>query len=142
MDDRHYSEDELLDRLYGVSARNDGHLDMCPKCGGRWRRLTQARSVVLAQAAFEVPERLLAAQRAEILARTEMRPVSRWLPGPMPAMAMALLCAIVIVISRPAPQPVEISDTQFFAEMYSVAESSEPAAAAPIENLFQGEQSK
>ena len=72
----------------------------------------------------------------------QRRAARPWLPGPVPALAIALVCAMVILFHRPAPQPVEISDAQFFAEVYSVAEASEPQAAAPIQNLFQGEQSK
>ena len=140
MDDKHYSGDELLDRMYGLSARSDGHLDECGECLVRWQLLSQARASSLARQRPEVSETFLSQQRAKTMEKIRRRASRPWLPGPVPALAMASLCAVAIILYRPAMQPIEISDAQFFAEMYSMAEADEPMAAAPIENLFQGEQ--
>ena len=142
MEDRHFSEDELLDLLYGVSSRADSHIDRCFDCRLRWESLTKARSLELAKLQPDFPETLLRKQRESVKAAIDRRATKYWLPGPIPALALAMLCAIAILICRPKPQPVEISDAQFFAEIYSVAEANEPQSAAPIQNLFQGEQSK
>ena len=142
MDDRHLSEDELLDRLYGVSARSDLHLDACPGCRGRWNRLCGARAAELARRQPEVPDTVPLQQRMKLMSVIERRAARPWLPRPVPALALAMVCAIAVLISRTAPVPesYQVSDAQFFAEVYRVAESTQPRSAAPIENLFQGEQ--
>ena len=144
MDDRHLSEDELLDKLYGVSVRSDVHLDACAECRGRWNQLSKARAAELARQQPDIPASLLLRQREELMATIERRTAGTWLPRPVPALALAMVCAVAVVISRPAPvpEPVRISDAQFFSEIYTVAESNGPQSAALIQNLFQGEQSQ
>ena len=142
MDERHLSEDEFLDRLYGVSARSDGHFAACPECRGRWNVLCRARAAELERQQPDIAETVLLQQRRTLLSVIERRAAKPWLPGPIPALAMAMVCAIAVLISRPAPvpEPYQISDAQFFAEVSRVAESTQPRSAAPIEYLFQGEQ--
>ena len=142
MDDRHFSEDELLDKLYGISLRSDGHLDACPDCLERWNGLCEARAAELARQQIEVPENVLLQQRTKLMSAIERRTARPWLPRPVPVLALAMVCAIAVLISSPGPtpEPYQVSDAQFFAEVYRVAESSQPRSAAPIENLFQGEQ--
>lgn len=144
MEDRHFSGDELLDELYGISARLRPrlHLDTCDECRGRWNAICKTRSLELARPQPEVPEAFLLHQRVKLMNTIERRAVRPKLPGLVPAMALAIVCAIAILLTRPAPvpEPYRISDAQFFTEAYNVAESSEPRSAAPIRNLFQGEQ--
>ena len=142
MDDRHYNEDELLDRLYGISARSCVHLDACEECRSRWNALCNSRSAELARLQSEPAESYLLHQHVKLMNTVLHRTDRPWLPGPLPALALALVCAMAILLIRPAPisEPYRISDAQFFAEAYRVAESIEPRSAAPIRNLFQGEQ--
>ena len=142
MEDRHYSDDELLNCLYGVGERTDHHLDHCQECSSRWSSLRDSRAVELHRLQAEAGESNLAQQRAAVLSRIESKARRPWLPGPIPAFATAVLCLVASLLYQPAPRSVEISDAQFFAEVYSVAESNEPRASAPIENLFQGEQAQ
>lgn len=142
MGDRHLSEDELLDKLYGVSVRSGNHLEACAACRDRWTELSQARAAELARQQPDIPEALLVRQQRKVMTVIEGRTARVWLPRPLPALALALVCAVAVVLSRPAPvpEPYRISDAQFFSEVYSVAESTEPQSAAPIQNLFQGGQ--
>ena len=142
MDDMHLSEDELLDRLYGISGRSDVRLDLCSECRGRWNALSKARSSQLARQQPDLTEAFLSHQRVKLMSAIERRAARPWLPGPLPALAAAMVCAVAVVLSlpKPAPEPYRISDAQFFSEVYSVAESNAPRSAEPIQNLFQGEQ--
>jgi hypothetical protein len=58
-----------------------------------------------------------------------------------PAFAAALgVLVLALVLSRPAPKPepsMAANDSQFFTEVYTIVEASEPAAAAPIRGLFE-----
>jgi hypothetical protein len=141
MEERHLSEDELLDRLYGVSARSDSHFDACPECRCRWNVLCEARGAELARQQPAISEAVLVQQRMLVINAIKRRAARAWLPGPVPAFAMAMVCVVAVLISRPAPVPEssQISDAQFFAEAYKVAESTQPRSAAPIRYLFQGE---
>ena len=67
MDDRHLSEDELLDRLYGVPTRSDIHLDACPDCRGRWNVLCRARAAELHRQPPDIVEAVLLQQRRKLL---------------------------------------------------------------------------
>ena len=142
MDDRHLSDDELLDRLYGIAVQSDVHLDACAECRGRWNALCKARSSELARHQLNMTEAFLLHQRVKVMSAIERRAARPWLPGPFPALAAAMVCAVAIILTlpSPAPEPYQISDAQFFSEVYSVAESNAPQSAAPIQNLFQGEQ--
>jgi hypothetical protein len=57
--------------------------------------------------------------------------------------ATAAVLLLAVVLYRPAPAPKEsgpLSDAEFFAEVYSLARSSEPVAAEPMHALFEEEQ--
>jgi hypothetical protein len=142
MDDRHFSDDELLHRLYGIGERADHDLERCVTCSARWNSLCEARAAELSRMQAEKDESFFSQQRRAVLSQIESKARRSWLPGPVPAFATAMVCLIATLLYQPAPQPVEISDAQFFAEVYSAAEWNEPRAAAPIENLFQGEQAQ
>lgn len=136
----HWSDEDLLDRLYGV-GREDGHLEHCEHCLRRWQQLQLRRSEVLRQP--ELSQELLISQRNQIRAGLES--------GRRPALAfrlaptLATLSVVVlgVVLSRPAPDPVPslaanaYSDSQFYTEIYGMVESTEPTVAEPIYALFE-----
>ena len=130
---RHLNNDELIERLYGV-GRDDAHVENCRECAERLNEL-RARREKLAPAQ-EVSSEFLAAQRRKIYSRLgEERRTSRaWAP----ALAAASLLAIGVFIYKPA-QPIhtESADAELFADVYSMEQTTEPRAAAPIHALFE-----
>lgn len=134
----HFSDDELLDRLYGI-ADNDDHLESCPECASRSTALEKRRRE-LAQPE-PVSTQFLAAQRRAIYSRLGEQPHSRmkWAP----ALAAACLLIIGLVVYRPIAAPpvhTDSGDAQLFADVYSMEQSTEPQAAAPIHELFEDNQ--
>jgi hypothetical protein len=140
---RHLNHDELLERLYGIGGREaHAHFLECEECAGRYAAYERRRSE--AAAPVEVSTGFLAAQRRAIYARMEEPPRSqaKWAP----ALAAGLLLALGLFLrwpsvhppERPAPAvKAEISDEQLFSDVYSIEESIEPRAAAPIQRLFE-----
>jgi hypothetical protein len=141
----HLNDQELLDRLYGLAEPGD-HLTSCSDCSTRWEEM-RARKTQLS-AAPEVSTDFLAAQRRAIYTRLGERPRSnyRWAS----AVAAAGLIVGVFFVNRPviAPPPAvavhatpsaasDASDAQLFAEVYSMRDSTESRAAAPIRALFE-----
>ncbi len=133
---RHWSDDELLGRLYGIGPQ-EPHLEECALCGARWRELADRRRLLLDPPA--VPEGFLQDQRASILRRLESVSLSRWSRRLVPAFAV-LLVVLAVALSGPSPDTGEKLaglDSQFYSEVYSVVSSAEPRVAAPIRALFQ-----
>lgn len=139
----HLSEDALLDAVYGI-AGNDAemHLRRCVDCAQRLHEWHEKRAA--AAASIEIPGEFLATQRRKIYERIERPSPKRWLWAPGLAAACAL--AVGIFVYHPAPQqqqrnkPSEISDTQLFRDIYSMEQTPEPAAAAPVRALFEEQQ--
>ena len=144
----HLSDRELLDRLYGLGDKSD-HLSACAECSARWEAMRTRKTQIAA--APEVSNEFLMAQRRRIYSRMGEHPASgyRWAS----AMAAACLVAGLFIVNRPvsAPAPAaqtpralpaghEPSDAQLFADVYSLQESMEPRAAAPIHALFQDQE--
>jgi len=130
----HLSDDQLIDRLYGLAGEQN-HLADCPQCSARFdameiRRREMAR---LAPPSAEV----LAAQRRVIHSRLGERPNRRmkWIPA-MAAGALAIAALVYRPAVPPAPHP-DPADAQLFSEVYSMEQSTEPTAAAPIHGLFE-----
>ena len=143
MEDRHYNDDGLIDCLYEVASVDAAHLERCAECRERWARLAAARKALLASPPDPALDARLDRQRRQILASVaESRPTAAMF-RPMPAVALAGLVLLALQLSRPVPAPQpdraasRISDTQFFAEISAVVESTEPDPAAPIRGLFQ-----
>lgn len=134
----HLSDDQLLERLYGAAAHP--HVESCEECSARYGELERRRAE-LAEAA-PVAADFLAAQRRRIYARLERQ--ARWRLKWAPAAAAALALAIGFAVYRPeAPKPAvhpDSGDAQLFSEMYSMEQSTEPRAAAPIHALFEDDQ--
>ncbi|HSW49768.1 MAG TPA: hypothetical protein VLH09_06305 [Bryobacteraceae bacterium] len=139
MTTRHWEEDDLIGRLYGVGPE-DGHLEECPECAGRWQALLAARQQVLEPPS--VAEDLLAAQRRAIRRRVGA-PGRRmgWLPyAASAALGAAAVVLLVVLLRGPGPALVPaFSDAELYAEAYAEAVSGETEALAPIHALFEVE---
>ena len=133
----HYSDKELIDRLYGI-GRRDTHLDECGYCHRRWLQVQERRQEVLALP--KVPADLLAAQRRKVYERLERERQGDWGHRLAPALAALSVVVLGLILSRPGPSPqptLASSDSGFYTEIYSMVESSEPLAAEPIHGLFE-----
>jgi anti-sigma factor RsiW len=135
----HLSDDALLDALYGL-ADHEPHLRGCAICAQRFGEWRRRRESLAAAADGGVSSDFLAAQRRKIYERLE-RPEPkrlRWAP----ALAMACLVAVGVLVYHPATPPTpqqraDVSDSQLFSDAYSMDQSLEPIAAAPIHALFE-----
>jgi hypothetical protein len=134
---RHLTDDELIDRQYGLG--DNSHIEDCEECAARLHQMHQRKSEVVA--AKEVPAEFFNAQRRKIYARLDEKPRSRGMWAP--ALAAACLLAIGIFVYRPS-EPVapraDAGDAQLFSEVYSMEQSTEPMAAAPIHALLEDNQ--
>ncbi|MEO8050928.1 MAG: hypothetical protein ABI833_10975 [Acidobacteriota bacterium] len=144
----HLSEDVLLDTVYGIAGNDaDAHLSRCADCAQRLQEWHEKRATMVAS--VEIPGDFLAAQRTKIYERIERPSRKYWLWGPGLAAACALAVGVFVyhpemesVLKNPAPQQqpakrAEISDAQFFRDIYSMEQTVEPAAAAPARALFE-----
>jgi hypothetical protein len=135
----HLSDDQLIDLLYGVEQVTP-HLAECEACTARFEAFEQRHRESIPT--VPVTGEFLAAQRRQIHARLDQRPVTRlkWVP----ALVAACLLFVMVLVHRPTPAPVthtDSGDAQLFSEVYSMEQSSvEPAAAAPIHELFEDNQ--
>ncbi len=130
----HLETDQLIDQIYGLEEY--AHLRECAECAARWRAMESRRKELTAP--DPVSNEFLAAQRRMIYARmTQPAPHRlRWLP----ALAAAGVLAIMALVYKPSAPPAahpDPGDAQLFSEVYSMEQSTEPAAAAPIHELFE-----
>ncbi len=139
MNGKHWTDEELLERLYDV-GRDDDHLEVCANCGERWNALLLRRQV--SKAGIEVKQSLLLRQRLAVMERIETpTPMLVWWRA---AAVLAGCCAMVlsVLIYRPQQPKAAVqtasSDAQFFAEIYFEVQQTEPRAVKPIHRLFQG----
>jgi hypothetical protein len=154
----HLTSDDLLNRLYGLGeaeGESGKHLLDCQECAARLRgfKVRQTEAVAASGAAVEVSNEFLASQRRQVYARLE-EPAAfhgRWAPA---ALAAGFLLAAGLFLYHPAPQKIahqapahpvaaqraELTDDQLFSNIYSLEESVEPRAAAPIRALFEGDE--
>ena len=147
---QHFSEDELLLRLYGAYEKNGAHLDACPKCRERWFALLDRREELVGELQAAVKHHDLLQQRRQILNRIEQPARAH---GPLrsvwvPATVAALLVAGIIAEKVPEPKQAspkpsiskadEASELEarWFEDVYSVSQRLEPRAASPIRGLF------
>ncbi len=144
LDKAHWTEEAMLDRLYGLDPRaglDASHLDSCAECSARFSSLQARRSVVV-DAHAPVSEDRLRAQRLAVFARIETarRP---WVWRLVPAAATALVVMMGVALHQPAPvvepKPVAVlaqSDRELLSEIATLMEEDEPRAAVPIRGLF------
>lgn len=145
----HWSDDELIGRMYGVGPEEPvrlAHLEACPDCAARRSALAIRRAALVESArSAAVDENLLRAQRDAVWRRLEgsQRP---WVRRFAPVGAMSLLLLFAFVLDRPVPQPepVEVavasqqptSDDELFREIASMMDETTPRAARPVLGLF------
>lgn len=136
---RHLTDDELIDRVYGIENDGTAHLAACDECSARWQAFDQRHRAMIP--ATPVTTEFLAAQRRGIHARLDRQPATRlkWAP----ALVAACLLALAVLVHRPAPVQAphsDAGDAQLFSEVYSMEQSTEPRAASPIHELFEDNQ--
>ncbi len=147
----HFSNDELIDRLYLAGNEND-HLASCAECAQRFEEMKRTKSIATEPA--PVSYEFLAAQRRAIYTRLGEDPGARvrsrlaWAP----ALAAVALLLAGITMRHPQAKPVTTAngvsatqtlsneDAQLFADVYSMEQSLEPSVAAPIHTLFEENQ--
>jgi hypothetical protein len=142
---RHLSDDELIDRLYGLGDR----VHECAQCDARLRAMEQRRIEIAS--ATPVSGDFLAAQRRGIYSRLGQSPKSQlsWAPATVAALCLAVAGLVVLHTSPRVPAPSGVSshavshpdaaaaDAQLFSDVYAMEQSSEPRAAAPIHALIE-----
>jgi hypothetical protein len=154
---RHLTNDELMDQLYGFGGPEGGlHLAECVDCTHRYAAFERKRAEMAAGSASELAPSVLAAQRRAVYARLGEAARNQTRLGSLfglgshfgltPALAAAALLALALVlyhpstpvVSRPTPPAHgDLTDDQLFSDVYSIEESDEPRAAAPIQGLFE-----
>lgn len=136
---KHWSNEELIDRLYEVGGGDEAHLGECAECRERWEALLVRRKEALA--APDVPAALLAEQRRQIHRRMGERRAGFWNLRLAPALAALAVVFMGVTLIRPTPEPVPATlasnDDTFFTDIYTMLESAEPAAIAPLHSLFE-----
>jgi hypothetical protein len=143
----HLTQDELLEQLYGVGGK-DAHLKDCADCSGRMEALLLVRARLRNDSdALSVSDSFLAKQRRTIYARLDQAAAAHvhWAPALAGAglLAMGLVLFPHAQVRAPhAPVPtarVELNtNEQLFSDLYSMEQSVEPEAVAPIHELFEG----
>jgi hypothetical protein len=137
MRDKHWSDEELVAKLYGVGPE-DGHLDECESCARRWEAI-RGRHKSLRAPAIEVPETFLAAQRRAIHVRLGEKPHA--FPRLLYPVLAALLLAMFLVVKRPPPEEPSparrIPDSQLFDDVFRIVSDTEPSSIGPIRSLFE-----
>lgn len=147
----HWSEDRMLERLYGLEAPpelNETHLDECPECAPSWKALAESRASLLAQPAPRVSEQRLRHQRQAVFAQIEKRHAHKvWTFAP--AAATALLIVFGIALQTPAPVPetqtaavISQTDRELFTEIAELMEDDMPRATGAFRGLFDTDNSR
>jgi hypothetical protein len=136
MQERHWTDDELIERLCGV-ASEDAHLAECADCARRWQLLREKRQSLFG-APLHVSDAFLARQRRSIQERIEG---AKWRPLRLaPALAAALLLAFVLLTMRPTPPepPREVaSEEELLEDVYMLVATPEPYAIEPVQQIFE-----
>jgi hypothetical protein len=144
----HLNDDQLIDRLYGVSD----FAHQCKECDTRLRAIERKRAELASPAPVSVD--FLAAQRRAVYSRLGERPKSRLAWVPATAAALFLVAAGVVVshksypgsapisgpsgvVSHAVSHPDAAADAQLFSDVYAMEQSAEPRAAAPIHALIE-----
>ncbi len=138
MSDRHYSDDDLVARLFGLGLE-DTHFADCKECTRRWDQIRR-RDQLRRSAEIEVSAEVLAAQKRAIYARAERKSGSlplRWLPLPAAALLVLLMVFTVFKPASRTPTKDVISDDQALQDVFTVNSRIEPAGLRPVERLFE-----
>ena len=136
MNDRHWTIDELISRLYAVGGGDETHLASCASCRARWDGIIARRLAVTSPP--PVAGERLAAQRRAVWARIDASGTNPLRLRVASGLAFAATSVIALLLSMPGPQPSrEVADAQFFSEVQSMVEAVEPGAVSPIHGLFE-----
>lgn len=140
MADRHWSDEQLLARLYGME-QGDGHLHDCAECLRRWKEICARRRELLGNRPH-VSTGYLAEQRNAVRKRiTAESPRLRLRLAP--ALAALLLLVAVVMLFQPwskPPTPPQTADNKVFEDAFTLASAEEPEAVEPIQALFEVQQ--
>lgn len=154
--DVHVPTAAMVDAFYGLADARavsvlHAHLAECKACTGRWEALARNRSESVSP--IEASPEFFAAQRRKIYERMERSQPKIWRVWvPVATAAVALTAAVLtfgpaaeparqesIIVSsavNTAVNTAEVNDAQLFSDVYSLEQSYEPSAAAPIQALF------
>jgi hypothetical protein len=134
MSGKHWTDDELLEHLYGLRS-GDRHIEACGECSARARVVAEKR-VAIAEPP-DIPHDLLEAQRRSIYKRLGSS-VRVWHPlrWAIPAAAMAALALGLTLYRGNEPQHPR-GDDQFFADLSSLDQNPAPRAVQPIQALVE-----
>ena len=142
MGNKHYTDEELIERLYGLD-RNCGHLDICQDCRSRLATMEQRRSLVASHEPNVTPA-FLAEQRHAVWARIEKPASSQVFVRAASAFAAMAVLVVGFLVYHPAsPPPAQtsampaVTDEQLYAEISTIVDTPEPLAATPIRGLFE-----
>ena len=149
----HWTDEQLIEYLYGIGPQNSvGHIEDCGACSSRLAAMRARRGLLDTQAFrnADLSTESLAAQRHAVYTKIERRagwswavPFRKWTPA---ACALLLLSAgFAVWENRTGPHApsqverlrAEVSDEQLADEVSQMADRTEPAAAAPLEGLFE-----
>lgn len=137
MYDKHWTDDELFERLYELGPEND-HLVGCSECA---RKLTviRMRYEGLRSVQVDVSPEFLAAQRRAIHARIHKK--RHTLPKVLVPVIVTTLVAAIVIVHRPSSvvQPVKqpVSDSELFEDVFNRISDPLPTSAGPIRSLFE-----
>jgi hypothetical protein len=138
MNGTHWTEQDFIYHFYGIGP-DAAHLDGCAECRARWDAWSARRSAVVPEQ--HVSPEFLAEQRRSIHRRLESDPRRRRALVPSFAATFAILLALILL--RPEteepfnPLLISAADSQLFAEIYEMEESSEPHAVLAMQALFE-----
>lgn len=136
MNNRHWTLDELISRLYGAGGGDETHLSACADCRAQWDAIVARRQAVTVPP--PVAGGVLTAQRRAVWARIESASAFPLRLRAASALALAATAVIALLLSMPGPQlSREVADAQFFSEVQSIVETVEPGAVTPIHGLFE-----
>ncbi|MEJ5367334.1 MAG: hypothetical protein WHT08_03385 [Bryobacteraceae bacterium] len=138
---RHLDDERLLIALYGAGKEEDSaHLQACPECAARLRRLEGRRAAWLSAPAPAPDASRLRAQREAVFRQIERSRRPLWVAVRAGALACAILAAVLL--QRPAAPPAEmaaapaLSDQQLFEDLATMIARDTPMAAEPLMALF------
>src|SRR6266478_3594666 len=101
---QHLSDDQLIERLYGIRGTGDPHLEECPECASRWETIQERRGQITGDSPDGV---VWSEQRRQILAQVEGgRGASwTWQRAWAPVCLMALALAVGVWFYGPVNPP-------------------------------------
>lgn len=137
MSTKHWTDEELIGRLYGIEP---GTHD-CVECDARWQALLARRAAFLQNADIAVPAAVLAKQRIGLRERVAQPPaVFSPLRQLVAAAAMAFVVGLAVLLNPnpPAAEPiVAANDSALYEDVFQTVSSPVPDAVAPINGLFE-----